>query len=86
MPFPPPPADGLSRAGSPVERTAAAMPANDWSDGSTPGTTGTPASRAARRASIFEPKRAMASADGPTNVRPASAQAAANPAFSERNP
>ena len=51
-----------------------------------PGTIGIPASRAARRASIFDPKRAITSADGPTNVRPASAQAAAKSAFSERKP
>ena len=47
---------------------------------------GTPAACTRRRASIFDPICAMTSAGGPTNVSPAPAQAAANAAFSERNP
>ena len=34
----------------------------------------------------LSPNRASASGDGPTNVRPAAAQAEANAAFSARNP
>jgi len=37
-------------------------------------------------ASRLLPMRRMASAGGPTKTRPAPAQAAANPAFSERKP
>ena len=39
-----------------------------------------------RRLSVFEPIASIASADGPTKVRPFSPQARANAAFSARNP
>ncbi len=54
--------------------------------GMLPGTTGTPASPARRRAAIFEPIRSMTAAGGPMKASPAASQAAANSAFSERNP
>ena len=61
-------------------------PSSDWSWGVSPGTTGTPADCTRRRASIFEPIRAMTVDGGPTNTSPACSHAAANAAFSERNP
>ncbi len=51
-----------------------------------PGTTGTPASTASRRAEVFSPMRAMVSLRGPMKTSPASSQALANAAFSARNP
>ncbi len=86
IPFPPPPADALTSAGSPMRSIAARTPASLWSCGVSPGTTGTPAAAARRRASIFDPMRSIAEGGGPTNTSPASAQARANAAFSERNP
>ena len=56
-------------------------------DGSpVPGTTGTPARWAARRAAVLLPMRAIASGVGPTKVMPASRTARANASFSDRNP
>ena len=49
-------------------------------------TAAAPAPAAARRALIFEPKRATTSAGGPMNVSPASAHAAGRAGFSERKP
>ncbi len=51
-----------------------------------PGTTGTPASVALRRARVFSPISSIASGGGPMKVMPALAQARANFAFSERKP
>jgi hypothetical protein len=51
-----------------------------------PGTIGTPAAAMRRRASVLSPIARIASADGPMNVRPASAHASANRQFSDRNP
>ncbi len=48
--------------------------------------TGTPASFAAATARALLPVRWRTEAGGPTNVMPASAQAAARSGFSERNP
>ena len=38
------------------------------------------------RASVFEPIASIASGEGPTQTRPASITARANPAFSARKP
>ena len=51
-----------------------------------PGTTGTSRSVTAARAVILSPMVAIAWAGGPMNAMPASASAAANFWFSERNP
>lgn len=53
---------------------------------SEPDTTGTPASRAIRRAADLLPIFSIAPAGGPTKVMPASSQAAANERFSARKP
>ncbi len=51
-----------------------------------PGTTGTPASTATRRAEVFSPMSAIVSLRGPMKTIPASSQARANSAFSARKP
>ena len=45
-----------------------------------------PARTAASFARTLSPTRSIASADGPTNTSPASPQARASPAFSDRKP
>ena len=50
------------------------------------GSTGTPAARINRFASIFEPIAVIAAGGGPIHVRPASITDWANAAFSLRNP
>ena len=51
-----------------------------------PGSTGTPASAIMALAVTLSPIAAMVSGAGPTKISPASAQARANAAFSDRNP
>ena len=51
-----------------------------------PGTTGTPASTATRRAEVFSPICAIVSLRGPMKTTPACSQARAKAAFSARNP
>ena len=51
-----------------------------------PRTTGTPAADTTALAAILSPIASIAAGGGPTNTRPASAQARANRAFSARNP
>jgi hypothetical protein len=51
-----------------------------------PGTVGTPASAATRRAATLSPSSRIASPDGPTNFMPAATTASAKSAFSERKP
>ena len=62
------------------------MAASPATGSSVPGTTGTPASTARRRAEVFSPMSAMVSLRGPMNARPASSQARAKAAFSARKP
>ena len=77
MPRPPPPADALISTGS-------------WSavtvSGSSSSSTGTPAAAIIFLASILLPIACTAATGGPIHVSPASCTAAANSAFSERNP
>ena len=47
---------------------------------------GTPASRIAARAAVFEPISSIAAGGGPIHVRPASSTVRANAAFSARKP
>ena len=51
-----------------------------------PGTTGTPNADTVALAAILSPMVAMAVTGGPMNTMPAASSAAANSAFSERNP
>ena len=53
---------------------------------SAPGMVGTPASRAHVFARALSPMRSIASAGGPTQIRPASTTARANGGLSDRNP
>ena len=53
---------------------------------SVPGTRGAPARTAMARAVTLLPSSRMTRADGPIQVRPASATACAKSAFSDRNP
>ena len=82
--MPPPPATALMSSGNPI--LTAARSASFPETTSEPGTPGTPASTAVARAAALSPIRRMASGGGPTKTRPRSAQRAAKPPFSARNP
>ena len=91
MPRPPPPAAAFTRSGQPTSSATAAMWARDAgrskrAGSSVPGTTGTPASRAARRAASLSPRPASVAGVGPTKTRPAARQASAKAACSARKP
>ena len=86
MPLPPPPADGLTRTGKPTS-AAPAMRSSSVSPGrEMPGTTGTPKADTAALAAILSPIVSMAATGGPMKTMPGAFSAAANSAFSERNP
>ena len=76
MPRPPPPAAALTSTGKAVTSAGSVQV----------GSIGTPASASSALAAILSPIAAIAFADGPTQVRPASVTAAANSAFSARKP
>ena len=86
MPRPPPPAAALIITGKPIAATAARASSNPSTRPSLPGTVGTPARAAMRRALTLSPISRIASAFGPTNTRPAAATASAKSAFSARKP
>ena len=67
-----------------AEKNAEAIAASTGSE--IPSTMGTPSATASPRARTLSPNSSSVSGDGPTNVRPASAQRRANVAFSARNP
>ncbi len=77
IPFPPPPAEGLTMTGN---------RAGSGRAGSISGTTGTPAALTRALAAILSPIASMAAAGGPMKTRPAAAAARANAAFSDRKP
>jgi hypothetical protein len=88
IPRPPPPAAALTISGkrsspSPAHST---MSSSLRPGRSMPGTVATPASAASSLAATLSPSLSLASGGGPTNTRPASAQARANEARSERKP
>jgi hypothetical protein len=72
--------------GNPIPAAFAARSSSPLSEPSVPGTTGTPAARACRRAASLSPIRSIAAGGGPTQRSPAPSTARANAAFSERNP
>ena len=84
MPRPPPPNAALTSNGKPT--SAAAASRSVWSVTVMLGRVGTPASAMAALAAILSPMASMVSGAGPTKISPASAQARANAAFSDRNP
>jgi hypothetical protein len=90
IPRPPPPATALMR-GKPTASTAASTAAScsgrsTGAGSSVPGTCGTSAARAVRRAASLPPSVAIVAADEPTNTSPASSTARANAARSDREP
>ncbi len=85
MPRPPPPATALTNTGKPMSAEAATSVSTS-SDGWEDLSTGTPASRAAATARDLLPVRFSTAAGGPTNVIPASEQAAARSGFSDMKP
>ena len=84
MPRPPPPNAALTRSGKPT--LAAAADRSPSPVTVIPGSTGTPASAIAAFAATLSPIAAMVSGAGPTKISPASAQARAKAAFSDKNP
>src|ERR1043166_3842852 len=62
MPLPPPPAAAFSITGNPYFCAVSLASASDGSGSTVPGTIGTPASTAARRALVFDPITSIASA------------------------
>ena len=86
MPRPPPPAAALIISGKPMRAAISRASPTSATRPSLPGTVGTPASAATRRAATLSPRRRIASAEGPTKAMPAAATASANSAFSDKNP
>ena len=84
------PASASSRGSLDQDRISGDCAANsraaEISAVSIPGTTGTPAATAIRRAATLSPSAAITSGRGPTNTICASAAACANSGRSERNP
>src|SRR5208283_5015981 len=85
IPLPPPPAAAFSITGYPI-CSANLSVASMSKLRSEPGTNGTPARFMFCRARVLEPINSIDSGVGPMNLRPASAQALAKRAFSERKP
>ena len=90
MPLPPPPATAFTMTGNPIcarrDRRSPHRARRRRAARRCPGTTGTPAAIAARRAAVLLPISAIASGVGPMNVSPASRHAAAKSSFSDRKP
>ena len=87
MPLPPPPRAAFTSSGNPTRSAAARTAAASFGSGnSAPGTTGTPARSAVRRALTLSPMTRIADAGGPTNVMPAASHASRKAGFSERKP
>ena len=86
MPRPPPPNAALTSSGNPTASARAARSRVSSAGTVAPGSTGTPASAIRALAATLEPIAAIVPGSGPTKISPASAQARANAAFSDRNP
>ena len=87
IPLPPPPADGLEQhRDSRSARASAATSSASSAAAAMPGTTGTPACVISSRARTLSPIASIASGGGPMKTMPASRQARANAAFSDRKP
>ena len=67
-------------------RSASAVASSGLLSKSQPGTMGTPAAAAVRRAASLSPMLSMTSAEGPTNARPYLSQSRTKLAFSEKKP
>ena len=86
MPRPPPPNAALIISGNPISLATFKASVRSSTGFSVPGSVGTDASSASARAATLSPINFSSSGRGPTNVMPASTQACANSAFSDRNP
>ena len=86
MPLPPPPAAALSITGNLYRFASSTASSADFKGFSVPGTVGTQHSRAICFAASLSPILARTSDLGPMNLIPASSQAFAKSAFSERKP
>ncbi len=86
IPLPPPPADALINTGKPTRAAAARVSSGSEPVRSIDSRVGTPASATSRLDSSFEPITRMEWGLGPTHTNPASSTAAANSAFSAKNP
>ena len=84
IPRPPPPAAALTSSGVPSRAASAASVASSSSSPAYPGTTGTPAASASRRASILSPSSFIARGGGPIHVMPGAQHRSANAGFSAR--
>ena len=86
MPFPPPPAVALMMTGKPIPSATCSASSGSSMVPSDPGTVGTPASFASRRAVALSPIWRIWSGVGPMNVMFDAPQVSANSAFSARKP
>ncbi len=86
MPRPPPPAAALRMTGKPNSLALASASSASFSGSRVPGMTGTPQATAIFLASSLSPILASTLLGGPMNFIPASSQALAKAAFSERKP
>ncbi len=84
--MPPPPAAALSITGKPMRSASLATAASSRTGSRVPGTTGTPAATASRRAEVFSPMSAIVSLRGPMKAIPSCSQARAKSGFSARKP
>jgi hypothetical protein len=86
MPRPPPPKAALMMSGKPISFAIFSASSRSVTGSSVPGSTGTLIFLASARAAVLSPIMSSSSGRGPTKMMPASAQARANSAFSERKP
>ncbi len=86
MPLPPPPSLALISTGKPMSMAVCLAACTSVMAVSKPGTRGTLYCLAAALAASLLPIRSMASALGPTKVRPAACTARAKPLFSLKKP
>ncbi len=86
IPFPPPPAAALMMTGKPISRAAASASSTSATGPGVPGTMGSPAACARRRASALSPMLRICSGVGPMKVMFDALTISANSAFSARNP
>lgn len=84
MPRPPPPPTALMSTGQPISVASAIASTTDATG--PPGNTGRPAATACERALSLSPMSSICFTVGPMKMIPASAQARARAAFSDRKP
>ena len=85
IPFPPPPADALTRSGHPT-RSPNRITWSASSTSSMAGGTGTPEAASALRAAILSPRIRITREEGPMKTSPSRSTASAKSGFSARKP